>query len=139
VLAGLSKPVVYKSFSDRGDLLCALLERCWEDLDAAVQLRLRQARTFDAHVAALVTGYLDEVARQGRVLQVLLTHASGEPALEAARRERHRWAERQWSEFCTDVMRGALDRLRRTHRSAAATSAPTTAPVARPAVPARQA
>jgi AcrR family transcriptional regulator len=175
-LAGVSKPVVYKSFSDRGDLLCALLERCWLGLDESVQRRLRAARSFDAHVAALVSSYFEELARQGRVLQVLLAGAAAEPALEAARRDRHRDAERQWSEFyqrrgglapdvadaaaamlrrvleggtayaiehprsdrdvlvatCTDVMRGALDRLRR-HRLPAERPAARARPASGPA------
>jgi AcrR family transcriptional regulator len=161
-LAGLSKPVAYKHFSDRGDLLCALLEHCWLQLDAAVQRRLRGATTFEAHVDALVAGYFEEVVAQGRVLQVLLTEGSAEPQLEALRRQRHRSAESQWSAFyhqrgglpepvadtaaailrsalegataywlehpgsdpgdciavCTDVMRGALERLRRQNRPA---------------------
>ena len=173
--AGLSKPVAYKHFSDRGDLLRALLERCWEQLDRSVQARLRTATTFDAHVQALVTGYFSAVEAQGAVLQVLLSGASSEPAVEQARRERHRVAEAQWSAFytergglppqvadaaaailrsalegataywlehpqvpvelcaatCSDVVGGALDRLRRTHRSAM--------PAARPAAPAPRA
>lgn len=174
-LAGLSKPVAYKHFSDRGDLLRALLERCWEELDRSVQQRLRTATTFEAHVEALVAGYFAAVAAQGPVLQVLLSGASSEPAVEAARRERHRVAQAQWSAFyiargglppqvadaaaailrsalegataywlehpdvsvdlcastCTDVVRGGLDRLRRTQRSATAADRPV--PVGPPA------
>lgn len=166
--AALSKPVAYKHFSDRGDLLCALLEQCWEGLDRAVQRRLRSATTFEAHIDALVAGYFEEVVAQGRVLQVLLGEATSEPALEAARHARHRAAEGEWSAFyqqrgglppavadtaaailrsalegataywlehpatrpedcitvCTDVMRGALDRLRRRNRPAAPPAAP---------------
>jgi AcrR family transcriptional regulator len=158
--AELSKPLIYKHFSDRSDLLCALLEECWTQLDVAVQARLRSATTFDAHIRALISAYFEEVVSQGRLLQVLITVGTSEPRLEEARRARHRDAETQWSlfyqergglpapvadataailrsalegattywlehprhdpsqdiEVCTDVMLGALSRLRRQHR-----------------------
>jgi AcrR family transcriptional regulator len=99
VLAEVSKPVLYSHFADRGALLTALLERCWQELDAAVQVKLRDARTLDESLLALVTGYFDELDRQGRVLQLMVVSGWHEPAVEQARRNRHRAAEAQWSAF----------------------------------------
>jgi AcrR family transcriptional regulator len=97
VLADVSKPVLYRHFSGRGQLLTALLERCWHVLDAVVQARLREARTLDESLAALVTGYFDELDRQGPLLQLMVTGGWHSPAVEQARRRRHRAAEQQWS------------------------------------------
>jgi AcrR family transcriptional regulator len=98
-LAELSKPVLYRHFRDRGDLLTALLERCWRQLDSAVRARLKDARSVDESLTALVTGYFDELQRQGPVLQLMVTGGRHEPAVEAARQRRHRAAEREWSDF----------------------------------------
>ncbi|MDT4939774.1 MAG: hypothetical protein QOG80_3445 [Pseudonocardiales bacterium] len=99
VLAEVSKPVLYSHFADRGALLTALLERCWRELDATVQAKLRTARTLDESLEAVVTGYFDELDRQGRVLQLMVTSGWHEPSVDEARRSRHRAAERQWSTF----------------------------------------
>jgi AcrR family transcriptional regulator len=96
-LAEVSKPVLYNHFPDRGALLTALLERCWRELDSAVQARLRQARSLDGCLEALVTGYFDELDRQGPVLQLMVTSGWHEPSVEVARRKRHQAAEREWS------------------------------------------
>jgi AcrR family transcriptional regulator len=121
-LAGLSKPVVYSHFADRGELLRSLLERCWHSVDRSVQLRLSTARTFDECLEALVAGYFDEIAAQGALVQLMIGNASQEPAVEQARRARQRAAEVEWSEFyqrraglppnvadaCAAILRSAL-------------------------------
>lgn len=99
VMAQVSKPVLYSHFPDRGALLTALLERCWRELDAAVQERLRAARSLDDSLRSLVTGYFDELSRQGRVLQLMVSSGWHESSVDAARRKRHRAAEREWSRF----------------------------------------
>src|SRR3954470_10790835 len=93
VLAEVSKPVLYSHFPDRGALLTALLERCWRELDSAVQGRLREARTVEASLEAVVTGYFDELDRQGPVLQLMVSSGWHEPSVEDARRKRHSAAE----------------------------------------------
>jgi AcrR family transcriptional regulator len=120
--AGLSKPVLYSHFADRGALLLALLERCWRDVDAAVQARLTGAVGFDEHLSALVTGYFDAIAAQGALVRLMIGNFSQEPVVEAARRARHRAAEAEWSAFyqrsaglapttadaCAAILRSAL-------------------------------
>jgi AcrR family transcriptional regulator len=98
-LAAVSKPMLYRHFGDRSQLLVALIERCWRDIDRSVQARLTTARTFDQQLEALVTGYFDEIAVQGRVLQLMVTSGSQEPTVEAARHQRYRAAEVEWSQF----------------------------------------
>lgn len=98
-LAEVSKPVLYSHFADRGSLLTALLERCWRELDIAVQARLRASRTLEDSLEGLVAGYFDELDRQGCVLQLMVTSGWHEPQVEAARRARHRAAEASWSSF----------------------------------------
>jgi AcrR family transcriptional regulator len=98
-LATLSKPVIYSHFADRGELLRALLERCWRSVDHSVQVRLSTARTFDQSLEALVVGYFDEISAQGALVGLLIGNASQEPAVEQARRARQRAAEAEWSQF----------------------------------------
>jgi AcrR family transcriptional regulator len=98
-LAEVSKPVLYSHFPDRGALLTALLERCWHQMDSVVQGRLRAAHSLDECLEAVVTGYFDELDRQGPVLQLMVTSGWHEPAVEDARVRRHRAAEREWSAF----------------------------------------
>ena len=98
-MAEVSKPVLYRHFADRGALLTALLERCWRELDNAVQAKLHEARTLDEQLRALVSGYFEELDRQGPVLQLMVVSGWHEPAVEEARRSRHRAAEQQWSTF----------------------------------------
>lgn len=99
VLAEVSKPVLYSHFPDRGALLTALLERCWHELDAAVRPGLRAARSLDSGLEALVTGYFDELDRQGPVLQLMVTSGWHEPAVEQARKRRHQAAEHDWASY----------------------------------------
>lgn len=121
-LAGVSKPVIYRHFRDRGDLLVALLERCWHDIDTAVQARLAEASTFDQRVEALVVGYFDATAQQGALVRLMIGNASQEPVVEHARQARQRAAEAEWSDFyqrrgglapevadaCAAILRAAL-------------------------------
>jgi AcrR family transcriptional regulator len=98
-ISGLSKPVLYRHFDDRGDLLLAVLERCWRDLDRSVAARLRTADTVDESLKALVVGYFDEIAAQGALVRLMVANASREPVVEQARQVRRRAAEAQWSDF----------------------------------------
>jgi AcrR family transcriptional regulator len=93
----VSKPTLYRHFSDRGHLLLALAQRYWEHLDAAVRERLRLSRTFEEQLEAVVTGCFDTIDESGPVAQILLMRDSHEPVLEEARHERRRAAEAQWS------------------------------------------
>jgi AcrR family transcriptional regulator len=121
-LSGLSKPVIYSHFADRGELLRALLERCWRSVDHSVQVRLNTAHTFDQSLEALVVGYFDAIAAQGALVRLMIGNASQEPAVEQARRARQRAAEVEWSDFyqrrgglppqvadaCAAILRSAL-------------------------------
>jgi AcrR family transcriptional regulator len=120
-IAEVSKPVLYSHFADRGALLTALLERCWQELDTAVHARLRTARTLDESIEALVRTYFDELGRQGPVLQMMVVSGWHEPAVEAARARRHRSAESQWSSFYQERLglpRAVADPAAATMRSA---------------------
>jgi AcrR family transcriptional regulator len=120
--AGLSKPVIYSHFADRGELLQALLERCWVAVDRSVQARLQGTQTLDESLRALVIGYFDEIAAQGALVQLMIGNASQEPVVEAARQARQLAAQAEWSDFyqrragldapvadaCAAIMRSAL-------------------------------
>jgi AcrR family transcriptional regulator len=120
--AGLSKPVIYSHFADRGELLQALLERCWLDVDRSVQARLQGTQTLDESLQALIVGYFDEIAAQGALVQLMIGNASQEPVVEQARQARHLAAQAEWSavyqrragltapvaDACAAILRSAL-------------------------------
>ena len=97
--SGLSKPVIYRHFADRGELLQALLERCWRAVDQSVQARLQGTHTLDESLRALITGYFDEIAAQGALVQLMIGNASQEPVVEQARQARQLAAQTEWSDF----------------------------------------
>jgi AcrR family transcriptional regulator len=120
--AGLSKPVIYSHFADRGELLQALLERCWLDVDRSVQARLHGTHTLDESLRGLITGYFDEIAAQGALVQLMIGNASQEPVVESARQARQLAAQAEWSDVyqrragltapvadaCAAILRSAL-------------------------------
>jgi AcrR family transcriptional regulator len=99
IQAGVSKPVVYSQFANRGVLLAALLEEFWTDLDERI-LRDVAGRTSPASFARQVTtSYFDALAMGGPALQEVLSSGSEEPEVDVARKERSRRIETIWSEY----------------------------------------
>jgi AcrR family transcriptional regulator len=95
--AGLSKPRVYDQFSNVGDVLLALLERCGSVLDEAVRRRLIDADGFEEQVVALVQGYFEVFERYKPGLHGLITNEQSVPVVEDARLRRRAFAESEWS------------------------------------------
>jgi AcrR family transcriptional regulator len=95
--AGVSKPVVYGQFGNRGSLLIALLEQFWDEIDAELVPEKFDSPQLEAFTAALIDAYFDALERGGPALQALLSSGSEEPEVNAARRKRFDRIERIWS------------------------------------------
>jgi len=90
---GISRPIFYRHFTDRVDLLVALYQTYGEEfLRLQESVLLREGGTIDDLIHAALVVYFDLVASTGVVVRPLVEAANGDPRMEAARRsvrERH--------------------------------------------------
>lgn len=70
--AGVSRPLVYKHFANRHELLAAVLRREAVALDAAIAAHVEQANGLEAKVRALIRALLKAASTRGPVLTPLL-------------------------------------------------------------------
>lgn len=97
--AGVSKPVVYAHFPNRGRLLVSMLEEFWADLDGHL-LQDDGTRRSPAEFARSVTNnYFDALERGGPSIQEVLSSGSEEPEVDFARKERSASIDQIWSKY----------------------------------------
>src|SRR2546430_12622576 len=84
--AGVSRPLVYKHFANRGELLAALYEREAALLHAELAADVEAANTVEEMFRALIRGALRAPARRGATLAAL---RSGRLRRPARREEPH--------------------------------------------------
>jgi AcrR family transcriptional regulator len=93
--AGVSRPLVYKHFANRDDLVVALFQRESAAFDAEVAAALRGVDGLDAMVRTTAEAIVEGFGRRRKVLGPLLQGDSIDPALRSAQRERtvrnNRW------------------------------------------------
>jgi AcrR family transcriptional regulator len=93
--AGVSRPLVYKHFANRDDLVVALFRRESAAFDDEVAAALRGVEGLDAVVRTSAQAIVEGFGRRRKVLGPLLQGDSIDPALRAAQRERtvrnNRW------------------------------------------------
>jgi AcrR family transcriptional regulator len=95
--AGVSKPVVYSCFDNRGALLVALLEEFWSGIDT--QLGPNEALAdLDSFNEAVVRAYFKQLSQGGRALAELLSAGTEEPEVAEARQHRFKSVEVIWSQ-----------------------------------------
>lgn len=88
--AGVSRPLVYKHFANRDDLVVALFRRESASFDAEVATALGGVTGLDAVVRTSAEAIVEGFGRRRRVLGPLLQGDSIDPALRRAQRERTR-------------------------------------------------
>jgi AcrR family transcriptional regulator len=88
--AGVSRPLVYKHFANRDDLVVALFRRESASFDAEVATALGGVTGLDAVVRTSAEAIVEGFGRRRRVLGPLLQGDSIDPALRQAQRERMR-------------------------------------------------
>lgn len=95
--AGISKPVLYSHFANRNEVLLALIEDYWADIDASTRKIQAGATTFEERTDAIVEAYFGALARKGNTLHTLIFRNSNEPVLVEARRVREGRIEAVWA------------------------------------------
>jgi AcrR family transcriptional regulator len=88
--AGVSRPLVYKHFTNRDALMVALFRRESEAFDAEVVEALRGARGLEEVIRTSAEAIIDGFARRRRVLRPLLYGESMNAGLREAQQERTR-------------------------------------------------
>jgi len=95
--AGVSKPVVYYHFDNRSDVLRALLETYWDEVDREHDARTASATDFATYLRAATAAYFDTIARHGPAMRALLDEPLGDDHVEALRTKRHDGIRAAWS------------------------------------------
>lgn len=75
--AGVTKPIIYRHFGDKGGLYRALAERQIDGLLAQLQAALRTPGTQRQRTAATIDAYLAAIEAQPQVYRFLMHHAVG--------------------------------------------------------------
>lgn len=88
--AGVSRPLVYKHFANRDDLVVALFRRESAAFDDEVAAALRDVRGLEAVIRTSAEAIVEGFGRRRKVLGPLLQGDSIDPALRSAQRERTR-------------------------------------------------
>src|SRR5258707_1938773 len=86
--AGVSRPLVYKHFANRGELLAAVYQREAAVLHDELATTVRQATTVTDMFRTLIRGALKAQADRGTALAALRAAAGWNPALRQEQRHR---------------------------------------------------
>src|SRR5262249_59981711 len=86
--AGVSRPLVYKHFANRGELLAAVYQREAAVLHAELATSVRQATTVTDMFRALIRGALKVQAERGTALAALRAAGGWNRALPQGQRQR---------------------------------------------------
>lgn len=100
--AGVSRPLVYKHFANRDELLAAVFRQQSQDLDASVVAAVEEASGFEAKLRALVRAVLDAVRSRDAILIPLLRAGARDAAIRREQRERDRRAVRMVARMAVD-------------------------------------
>lgn len=95
--AGVSKPVVYGQFGNRGALLVALLEQFWDEIDSQLASDKLASHDLETFTEALISAYFDALEQGGPALQAILSSGSEDPDVNQARLDRFERIEDIWS------------------------------------------
>jgi AcrR family transcriptional regulator len=114
--AGVSKGLGYAYFTNRGDLLLALLDREVSALDRRVQDAIDASDGFEEKIRAAVHAWFAVISERGRILGPLLQAGSIQEPLQKRRDRRTRRLEELWGRL-------AETHLGLPHREAVAASA----------------
>lgn len=88
--AGVSRPLVYKHFANRDELLAAVLRREAHQLDAAISAAVARADGFEDKIRALIRAVLEAVTTHGPIFMPLARAGIRDAELRHERRARDR-------------------------------------------------
>lgn len=82
---GVSRPIFYRHFSDRTDLLTALYDDYAANMAERTEAVLRSATTLDDVLVGTVHAYLDCFEERGPAVRTLINHVTNAPTFDRAR------------------------------------------------------
>jgi AcrR family transcriptional regulator len=88
--AGVSRPLVYKHFGNRDELLAAVFRQTSRELDASIYTAVEQASGFEGKTRAWVRAVLEAVSSRDSILVPLLRAGARDAAFRREQRERDR-------------------------------------------------
>jgi AcrR family transcriptional regulator len=100
--AGVSRPLVYKHFANRDELLAAVLRREAHQLDAAISAAVARADGFEDKVRALIRAVLEAVTTHGPIFTPLARAGIRDRELRRERRARDRRTVRFFARLAMD-------------------------------------
>jgi AcrR family transcriptional regulator len=100
--AGVSKGLGYAYFTNRGDLLLAVLEREMKELERRVGEALAAGDTFEARIRGAVHAWLDTVSERGGLLNKLLQASPLQKPLRERRAASYRRIEAFYGRMAAD-------------------------------------
>jgi AcrR family transcriptional regulator len=100
--AGVSRPLVYKHFTNRDDLLAAVLRREASGVEAAVAVAVEGADGFEDKIRALIRAVLDAVGTHGAIFAPLLRAGVRDSAYRQEQRSRERRTVRFFARLAMD-------------------------------------
>ena len=100
--AGVSKGLGYAYFTNRGDLLLAVLEREMRALESRVGEALATGETFEARIRGAVHAWLDTLSERGGLLDKLLKASQLQKPLRERRAASYRRIEDFYGQMAAD-------------------------------------
>lgn len=88
--AGVSRPLVYKHFANRDELLAAVFRREAAKLDAEIAAAVEAAPTFEGKIRALISSVLEAEATRGEFFATLGPVGVGDAGFRSEQRKRDR-------------------------------------------------
>ena len=104
VRAGVSRPLVYKHFTNRDDLLAAVLRREASGVEAAVVAAVEDAEGFEDKIRALIRAVLDAVGTHGAIFAPLMRAGVRDAAYRQEQRARDRRTVRFFARLAMDEL-----------------------------------
>jgi AcrR family transcriptional regulator len=83
---GVSRPIFYRHFTDRTDVLAALYDDYAQDLSARTASAVTEATTLDEVVVVTLRVYFDCFQKRGAYVRALIDHVRNSPRFDESRR-----------------------------------------------------
>ena len=100
--AGVTRPVVYEHFSNRDDLIVALLERHGRRLGEGESRTHEAEASFPDFLVAATRAYLETALRHGPAMRALVSGERMSPAIERARRRVWNRGSSRWANLYSE-------------------------------------
>lgn len=97
-IAKISKPVVYSHFDNRSELLVALLQNYWDEVDSRVPLAPKNGQSFEDHLRESVHAHLEVVLNGAGAIRYVLHTVIEDPLIEQLRIQREQLVTERWAQ-----------------------------------------